>query len=138
MEELNSPDIKGACFFVGMHNKPGMYPLDSRTKSGKIIDAIIEELPIFCFKTNLCEIEYFPKDKEEITKGNMLWSDKYQPNSDSIIVLLGYWTQKNFELKKGKIIKLPHPASCFGNLKKEVYVENALNKIKEFLSEKTC
>ena len=36
------------CYFVGMHNKPGMKPLDSKTMSGKMIDAVIKELPFKC------------------------------------------------------------------------------------------
>lgn len=36
--------MKGRIIFVGIHNKPGMEPLDSRTKSGKIIDEVIAGL----------------------------------------------------------------------------------------------
>jgi hypothetical protein len=32
--------------FVGLHNKEHMKPLDSKTKSGKLIDRIIKRLPI--------------------------------------------------------------------------------------------
>ena len=60
--------------FVGMHNKVGMKPLDSKTMSGKMIDAVIKELPFKCIKTNLCEVEYFPKDKKEIWAGNLTWN----------------------------------------------------------------
>lgn len=130
---LNIADVNGMCFFVGMHNKPGMKPLDSKTMSGKMIDAIINELPIFCTKTNLCEVDYFPKDKREIWAGNLIWSEKYQPTNDSIIVLLGGWVHKHFLLTNAKIIKLPHPASCFGNVNKEKYVKNAVEKIKAVL-----
>jgi hypothetical protein len=50
---------KGRIIFVGIHNKPGMKPLDSRTKSGKIIDEVIRGLEgRECVKTNLfdCDI----------------------------------------------------------------------------------
>jgi hypothetical protein len=56
--------------FVGMHNKPGMEPLDSRTKSGKLIDRIINELPIDCIKTNLYD-DSWPVDFED--NDLMLW-----------------------------------------------------------------
>lgn len=116
--------------FVGMHNKVGMKPLDSKTMSGKMIDAVIKELGFACVKTNLCEVEYFPKDKKEIWAGNLTWNSKYEPTDLSIIVLLGQWVQKNFLLTTAKIIKLPHPASCMGNVNKEKYVQTAIDRIK--------
>jgi hypothetical protein len=120
--------------FVGMHNKPGMKPLDSKTMSGKMIDAVIKELPFKCSKTNLCEVEYFPKDKKEIWSGNLEWNNKYQPTDESIIVLLGQWVQKNFLLTNAKIVKLPHPASCMGSVNKENYIRNAITRIKDAAS----
>lgn len=125
MDNKEPPSV----FFVGMHNKPGMKPLDSKTMSGKMIDAVIKELSFKCVKTNLCEVEYLPKDKKEIWAGNLAWNSKYQPTDESIIVLLGQWVQKNFLLTNTKIIKLPHPASCMGNVNKENYIKNAITKI---------
>lgn len=116
--------------FVGMHNKVGMKPLDSKTKSGKIIDAIIKELPFKCIKTNLCEVEYLPKDWLEINQHGIDWGEKYKPKEDDIVVLLGRWVQDNFFWNNCKIVKLPHPASCMGNVNKEIYVKNAIAKIK--------
>lgn len=125
--------VNGICFFVGMHNKTGMMPLDSKTMSGKMIDAIIKELPIYCIKTNLCEVDYFPKDNNEILIGNLKWNEKYQPTTDSTIILLGGWVHKHFLFTNAKIIKLPHPASQFGNVNKEKYIINAVDKIKAAL-----
>lgn len=130
---LNIADVNGMCFFVGMHNKPNMKPLDSKTMSGKIIDAIINELPIFCEKTNMCEVDYMPKEKREIWAHNLEWNEKYQPTTDSIIVLLGGWVHKHFLLTNAKIIKLPHPASSIYHAKKEDYIKNAVDKIKSVL-----
>lgn len=118
-------------FFVGMHNKPGMLPLDSKTKSGKLIDAIISQLQYHCVKTNLCEIEYFPKEKKEIFAGNLEWNEKYQPTDESIIVLLGSWVHRNFILTNAKIIKLPHPASFMVNVDKDAYLKKAVSLINE-------
>jgi len=115
--------------FVGMHNKPGMKPLDSKTMSGKMIDAVIKELPFQCTKSNLCEIEYFPKDKKEILVGNITWNQKYEPTPDTIIVLLGQWVQKNFLLTEAQIVKLPHPASCMGSVNKDAYLKTAIERI---------
>lgn len=77
-------------YFVGIHNKPGMKPLDSKTKSGKIIDQIISQFPdCECIKTNLCDIDYFPIDRFEIREECQKWNETYGAKEDSIIVLLG-------------------------------------------------
>jgi len=117
-------------FFVGMHNKPGMKPLDSKTMSGKMIDAVIDGLPLMCIKTNLFEGEYLPKDFAIINQAGIDWYDKYEPNENDTIVLLGKWVQENFWHDSFKIIKLPHPASCIGNVNKAEYIKKAIEKIK--------
>lgn len=117
-------------FFVGMHNKSGLQPLDSSTLSGKKIDIIIKSLGYPCIKTNLCEVDRFVQDRTEIQVHNLLWSKKYQPIPDDIIVLLGRWTQKHFLLDNAKIVKLGHPAAWCQYPKTEDYVNNALQKIK--------
>lgn len=106
-----------------------MKPLDSKTMSGKMIDLIIKQLPCHSIKSNLCEVEYLPNDKKEIWSSNLTWNSKYEPNEDDIIVLLGNWVQKNFLLTNARIVKLPHPASCMGNVNKENYVKSAIERI---------
>jgi hypothetical protein len=128
---MKNPSLQ--ILFVGMHNKPGMKPLDSRTMSGKMIDKIIKEIPFKCVKTNLCEVEYLPKDKNEIWAFNLSWNSKYEPSSETIIVLLGRWTQENFLLTNAKIVKLPHPASCMGYVNKEDYIKKAVERINSIL-----
>jgi hypothetical protein len=118
-----------AVIFVGMHNKPGMKPLDSKTMSGKIIDSVIKGLSLKCVKTNLCEVEYCPIDKKEIWVSNLDWNSKYEPTDESVIVLLGQWVQKNFLLTNAKIIKIPHPASFMGRVNKDAYINNAISRI---------
>lgn len=127
---LRVADVVGQCFFVGMNNKPGMKPLDSKTMSGKMIDLIINELPFKCTKTNLCEVEYMPKDTLEINKSGVEWHRKYEPEDCDVIVLLGNWVHKNFWYDRFNVIKIAHPASMFGHVNKEQYVQNAASKIK--------
>lgn len=125
--------------FVGIHNKPGMKPLDSKTKTGKVIDRIIDQLkPLVCIKSNLFDRDYFPKGREEITKANYRWFFKYRPVINDIIVLLGNWTQMNFISGGARIIKLSHPASFMYRSKEqsERYILNAIEKIKESLTTK--
>lgn len=124
---------KTKVIFVGMHNKPNKRPLDSSTLSGKRIDSIIENLPYAeCVKTNLCDVDYFP-GIEELPGFNLDWHEKQEPGEQTIIVLLGRWVQENFVSKKGKVVRLPHPASIYGAIKKDEYVNNSVMKIKSKL-----
>lgn len=114
-----------------MHNKPGMGPLDSKTRSGKIIDTIIDSLwDCDCIKTNLCDVDYFVKDHKEVLAHNLQWSKVHQPTDNDMCVLLGAWVQENFLLNACKIIKLAHPAAWCQWPDKNEYVKNALLKIK--------
>lgn len=116
--------------FVGMHNKPGMQPLDSRTMSGKMINSIIDLLTHKCIKSNLCECEFMPKDSAAISEWNIKWFNKYNPSKSDIVVLLGRWVHENFIVKiDSKVVRLPHPASIMGNVNKEKYIVNAISKI---------
>lgn len=123
-------------YFVGMHNKEGMKPLDSKTFSGKIIDRIISGLNdvtgvyMDCFKTNLCEVEHFPEDYE-VEEERLRWLQKYDPDSENdIIVLLGSWTRSKFPKKLfKKIVFLTHPAHHRSHEAKDLYVNDAIVKI---------
>lgn len=117
-------------FFVGMHNKPGMSPLDSKTISGKVIDRIIKALPNYrCVKTNLCDVDYFVKDHDEVLAHNLHWSNINQPTANDTCVLLGAWVHSNFLLDACNIVKLAHPAAWCQWPNKDEYVKNALIKI---------
>ena len=117
-------------FFVGMHNKPGKLPLDSSTMTGKVIDRIISEISVECIKTNLCDIDYFPKDKVLINECNIEWYYKHNPNSKDIVILLGRWVQQNFRLTIAKTLKFTHPAGIYGTKNKEQYILNSIELIK--------
>lgn len=118
--------------FVGMHNKPNKQPLDSSTMTGKVIDRIIEKIPATCIKTNLCDIDYFPKDWLVINDEYGKWIEKHKPQSNDVIILLGRWVQDNFFYKETNIIKLTHPAGIFGTKNKDEYVSGAVAKIKNY------
>lgn len=120
-------------FFVGMHNKSEMKPLDSKTKSGKLIDRIIKHIDpakYQCVKTNLCEVEYQPLDGDEIQDHNRYWLEKYDPRKGDVVILLGTWTRVNFLLSiQSKIIKLQHPSLQYSHTKMTEYVDGALKQI---------
>ena len=112
-----------------MHNKPGMKPLDSSTKTGKVVDEIIRTASCFAIKSNLCDYDYLPKDKKVIYASNLEWNARYKPNKDTIIILLGDWVQKNFLLTEAKIIKVAHPSSLFGSEKRKKYIADVVIQI---------
>ena len=127
-------------YFVGMHNKPGKLPLDSNTKTGKIIDEIISGIKSNCVKTNLCEVEYHQIElvnQAEIDVKAKEWHYKYKPKDEDVIVLLGNWVKENFEWNFGKKLKntveLFHPASFKVRGNKSQYVSDAIKLINNLL-----
>ena len=115
--------------FVGIHNKLGTEPLDSKTKSGKLIDKIIINLKEHtCIKTNLFDCDYIPK--EEIEKHKQAWIEKHKPSDNDIIVLLGNNVHKLFpDNIQSKLIKIQHPSSVWSKQSQEKYVKNVLREI---------
>lgn len=97
--------------FVGIHYKEGMKALDSRTRSGKKIDAVIERLNCECKKTNLFSGLEVPKCKEEQKKEVIRFRE--QINDEGVFILLGgkvkrYFPYQRFE--NAKIINHRHPS----------------------------
>jgi hypothetical protein len=115
-------------FFVGMHNKPGMKPLDSKTMTGKVVDQIIKGLKRECIKTNLCETDYLP-GKDEIYQYQLNWMEKYRPTRFDTIVLLGTWVKKNFIFRDLNTVFIGHPAGIYGPKNKDEYITMSIVKI---------
>lgn len=115
--------------FVGMHNKPGMLPLDSKTRSGKLIDRIIEGIQtdaLQCVKTNLYDSLTWPQKFEESDLIEWVYRNEVGLVRD-IIVTLGDSVHQRF--KKLITIKLGHPSAIWSNEKKDEYVAKAIEKI---------
>jgi hypothetical protein len=125
---MNQPII----FFVGIHNKPGRLPLDSHTRTGSVIDAIIARLSPVTIKTNLCDVDEFPRP-DEIMEHNDAWHLKNNPTEDDLIVLLGTWVGENFRKRGLRVLKLGHPAGAFRRGAKEEYIQSAIEKINKAL-----
>jgi hypothetical protein len=117
--------------FVGMNNKPGIPPLDSSTKSGKLIDRLISELKDkFRFKkTNLFDLDHFPKGVPQ-DKALVEWMIRVGYNPGDIIVPLGAWVHPYFRNSKLKpIVYLGHPSAVWSNENKEKYLTRAVVQI---------
>jgi len=126
--------------FVGIHNKPGMNPLDSKTKTGKLIDRIIERLSenTEALKTNLCDCVHFVTDLPELYKQCVGWHVRIRPEDSDVIVLLGAWVHKNFWYDGLNVVKLAHPASKRSHLEMNCYVNDALVKIALAVKIRNC
>jgi hypothetical protein len=124
--------------FVGMNNKPGVSPLCSSTKSGKLIDSVIWELRAQTIglgddriiKSNLFDLDHFP----ETTGFNYEWCDRVGYRCDDIIVTLGASVHENFKKSPYKVVALGHPSAVWSNRKKFDYVDNAVRLISERIS----
>lgn len=139
--------------FVGINNKPGLSALDSSTKTGRVVDDIVEGIENcsgcmsvrdltaitaingaanFAFKTNLYDLEYLPKprtidmDRAEAVK----WKKRidYSPGRD-IVVALGLLVKEAFTLTAVSHIYLMHPAAIFTPRKREEYIKQAVSEI---------
>ena len=121
--------------FVGIHNKPHLTPLCSSTKSGKLINRIIRQLPQYVKyeKTNLFDVDYFP-EFDQMRGLAKEWYYLNMPEEDDVIVLLGAIVHKQFIFNDLKILKLAHPSSIWSMPNQDRYVDNANSKIKSMIS----
>ena len=115
--------------FVGIHNKGELAPLDSSTKSGKLIKRIIDKLPssFKVEKTNLYNIDHFPSGETQTLKDEWYWTNL--PCPDDIIVLLGNHVHKAFDFNAGIILRVAHPASKRSHKDMDDYVDKVSNQI---------
>ena len=112
-----------------------MQPLDSKTKSGKLIDEIIARFPgTICVKENLFLVSFLPTDPtwKQSLKDNFVkrrWFDK----RDVVVLLGGIVHRECPELSTKKIIKAKHPAAIWSKKGKEDYVNDIDNQIKALM-----
>lgn len=117
--------------FVGMHNKPHKTPLCSSTKSGKLIDRIAKNFTHI--KTNLYDVDYYPKGIEEKYQLSCDWLYRINPGENEVVVLLGREVHDNcvYEPLFKNVIKIPHPSSQRSHEQMDAYVLQAIKKINE-------
>jgi len=124
-------------FFVGIHNKPDMVPLDSCSRSGKLVDKIIRQLRGHeCIKTNLYMDANAMLRRAEGSVKRWAEENGYDAQAD-IIVTLGGFIRKEFRMAGYReIVSLIHPASVWSNNEKLGYVMRATDKINEAINQK--
>lgn len=103
-----------------------MKALDSKTRSGKMIDRVMAELKTVdrqVMKTNLFDVDYFPLIEQ---RDSLIvdWYSRVEPTRNDILVLLGDSVHWNFPdtIIARKIIKVPHPSSPRSHEKMNAYV----------------
>ena len=120
--------MKRKVYFVGVHNKPGLKPLDSSTKSGKLIDRVIEQLPEFeCVKMNYYDCDYLPNrqlDQDYHHQNQNILLDKFDDNI--IVVALGKMVQ---ELLFPIGIPVYHPAIIWSKEAQISYIKDLVYEI---------
>ncbi len=108
-------------YFVGIHNKPGLTPLDSRSHTGRIIDKIIAQVGE-AVKTNFIDGYALPAD---LTGYGWAWHGRHILYKGDIVVLLGKIVQKHFQRIPGVLfIHADHPSSFTVRRKVAAYVDD--------------
>ncbi|MDD4931076.1 MAG: uracil-DNA glycosylase family protein [Candidatus Colwellbacteria bacterium] len=132
--------------FVGLSDKPDREPLDSRTQTGKIIDAISDLIPgVMAYRTNL--VDRAPIDdkgrlryptKEEIEECIPHLEKTVAEISPDIIVSLGKTTEASLSKRFENHISISHPSYIAVYKKKfsEEYIRSSAEKIISELEQK--
>lgn len=123
--------------FVGIHNKPNMKPLDSRTRTGKMIDKICLLLNKKGFmnnvvRSNLFPLDQFPQGRKRETDIQWVnnWSERIGVKESDTVVTLGQTVNDIFRWAKFKSIKVGHPSGVWSNEEKELYVKRVASLIR--------
>lgn len=120
--------------FVGLHNKPHMRPLDINTKTGKLLQRIVNGLQgCEIVKTNLFDTDYLPHTNDCYAL-SLEWLDRVDYGTKDIIVLLGAFVHKNFPDIPCKILKVAHPGSKRSHEEMNEYVERVTDLIIKSIS----
>lgn len=120
--------------FVGHHDKPNTPPLSRLTKSGKLLQRVIEKLPDIEFmKSNLYDIDHYPNSEDDRFELELDWHYRINPNPKDLIILLGADTHKHFLYDKTLAItlKFAHPASKRSYKSMDEYVDKMINAINQ-------
>ena len=116
--------------FVGMCNKKGFAPLDSKSKSGKLIDKVIAELQCELdmfgwefLKTNLYDQEGWPN--RHYSSDIYDWASRVEYTGDDIVIVLGQSVRDVFSKGTLEFIGMGHPSAVWSNEKQKEYIKRS-------------
>lgn len=130
-----------ALFIVGIHNKANTPPLSPTTKTGRIIERILNRVgydgvSIVVYKTNLYDTDYLP---EKMSYDGERWARRvgYDPSKD-MIVALGKEVYNRITPYTGhapyRILNIAHPGSLrFSSVGEGKYITESSAAIRKFL-----
>lgn len=111
--------------FVGIHNKPGMTPLDSQTRSGKVIDRVIAQLPgVECLKSNFIDLDHYPDDAHDVVKYFLQWEKRVDYKKEDLVVALGDKVQDFF-----RQVEVVHMATRHPSRMSHEHIHNAIGRV---------
>ena len=117
--------------FVGIHNKPNTDPLCWNTKSGKLLQRVIDNFHTIHFdRTNLYNLDHMPI-RDQKRQLAIDWHFRIKPGKEDIIILLGDEVRKNFIERNHIILNFAHPASKRSHKVMNRYVKRMINTIME-------
>lgn len=112
--------------FTGIHNKAGLEPLDSSTKSGKLIDRVIACInkanpSIGCIKVNLFNSDCIPSNPSADC-----WREDFFRRAgmmDELVTVVALGNDVRMYVKhNGSIIYVAHPSSIWSEQNKIAYI----------------
>lgn len=129
--------------FIGLSNKEGCEPLESGTKSGDLIDNIINKLNEDCYKINL--VNFAPLDdkgklrypnKSEMDKGYKNLKVFIENLNPDLCVFLGNIVNKYLSNKITNYIKIKHPS--YMAVYKRKYTTNYIDDTVNLIQKQLC
>lgn len=121
-KDTRKPDELMRIIFVGIHNKPSMAPLDSRTNSGRKVDGASAQIKAVWPGVEVVKSNYFDRDDLPVaydcySKYNFKqWADRVNFDQlHDIAIPLGAIVHNEFVrgAPKGFLFKqVPHPSFC--------------------------
>ena len=116
--------------FVGIHNKPGLPPLCSSTRTGKVIDQIAMNVSPECQRANLFPVNYLPHDLEERER----FIDQFEIDENAVYVGLGKIVCDALHRMDVPLLAVHHPGHILRIGKVQEYVTHVVDRIHEMQS----
>jgi hypothetical protein len=125
--------------FIGICNKKGFEPLDSKTPSGQRIDDVVKNFPYHeCVRMNLFDSFAVP-DRHKVDTYIDDFFDRANIKEKDVCVLLGGTVQKHLgEELSCKRIYAPHPSPLHARFSHSNYVRLVTDMLNSVITPEEC